>query len=177
MNKNEFENQLASASTLISVANELEQKLEENVTAINERKVGSAAAVVVAKDILNLMRMLQSRLTDESVPADARLQQASDVVRSLTGWLEAFPHSEREDITRMESTQEGMRRALHSVRDTGQARLAALRELEAVAKDPPAGPRKPGQRPLKIATVQHAKELRESMAEDEETSVNIGERP
>lgn len=168
MNKNEFETQVASANSLVSVADELERKLDENTIAINERRIGSAAAVNVTKDILNLMRMLQIRLGDESIAPETRSQQAGEVVRSIVGWLEAFPHSEREDITRMEATQDGMRRALQSVRDTGQARLAALRELEAVAKEPPVGPRKPGQRPIKAATIQHAKELRESMEEKQQ---------
>lgn len=166
MNKIEFETQVASASALVSVADELERKLEENTVAINERRIGSSAAVNVAKDILNLMRMLQSRIVDESVPIEARLGQTTEVVRSIVGWLEAFPHSERDDIVRMEATQDGMRRALQSVRDTGQARLSVLRELESVAKEPPAGSRKPGQRPIKASVIQHAKELRQTLTEE-----------
>lgn len=170
MNKTDFEIQMASASTLVSVAEELERKLEENSATINERKIGSTAAVNITRDVLNLMRMIQIRLSDESVPLETRTQQAGEIVQSLIGWLEVFPYNEREDITRMEATQEGMRRALQSVRDTGRARIESLREVESIAKDPPAGPRKPGQRPIKIATVQHAKELRSSLAEDQESN-------
>jgi len=163
MDKIELETQVASASTLVSVADELERKLEENSTVISERRVGSTAAVNVTRDILSLMRRLQARITDSNVTTEARLAQADEVVRSLIGWLEAFPHNERDDITRMEATQEGMRRALQSVRDTGQARLAALREIETLAKSPPSTARKPGQRPVKISAAQHAKELRSSI--------------
>lgn len=177
MNKSEFDMQLMSANTLVSVADELERRLEENTTAINERRIGSVAAVNVTKDILNLMRMLQVRLGDESATFETRVQQAGEVVRSLVGWLEMFPYSEREDITRMEATQDGMKRALQSVRDTGNARLIALRELESVAKEPPVGPRKPGQRPVKASTLQHAKELRDSTEEAAETSSDFSERP
>lgn len=170
MNKQEFENQLMSASTLVSVADELEKKLEENTVTINERKIGSQASVRVVSDILNLMKLLRSKLLDGEMPLETRFQQVAGVVDSLTTWLENFPHSEREEITRMEATQDGMTRALASVRDTGNARLAALRELEAATQEPPKGPRKPGQRPVKISTVQHAKELRASL---ENEKVNV----
>lgn len=175
MNKQEFETQLASATALVTTADELEKKLEENTATINERKIGSTAAVGVVKDILTLMKMVQGRLLDENTSPELRLQQSGEVVRSLVTWLEEFPHREREDITRMEATQEGMRRALSSVRDTGQARINTLRELETVAKDPPVLPRKPGQRPIKASTAQHAKELRSSIENEIKNDDQVSE--
>lgn len=166
MNKSEFDMQLMSANTLVSVADELEKNLESNALAINERKIGSAAAIRVSNDTLELVRMLRVRLSNMDATPEAKLQQADEFIRSLIGWLEAFPINEREDIARMEATQDGMRRALQSVRDTGQARLTVLRELETTVNEPPPPSRKPGQRPVKASTIQHAKELRNSI-EDE----------
>ena len=171
MNKQEFENQLASATTLITVADDFERKLEENVPRIHERRVGSIAAVKVTNDILPLARLLQIRLLNSEIPLEERHDQVIEVVRSLISWLESFPQSEREDIIRMEATQEGMRRALASIREAGNSKVEALRELEAVAREPLRAPRKPGQRPVKAATIQHAKELKRSMDdEDRQTS-------
>ena len=115
-----------AAQRLIDVSKELEKQASLNDKIIEERKITSSATCSFSVDILKLILTLRDSMNDQDQDVEDRMRKSLEVLNSIVEALEAYPSSQRDEIIKLEATQEGMRRALEAVRATGENELEAL---------------------------------------------------
>jgi hypothetical protein len=115
-----------AAQRLIDVSKELEKQASLNDKIIEERKITSSATCSFSVDILKLILTLRDSMNDQDQDVEDRMRKSLEVLNSIVEALEAYPASQRDEIIKLEATQEGMRRALEAVRATGENELEAL---------------------------------------------------
>jgi hypothetical protein len=149
------------ADALIKTADNLISKLAENERMIEERKLTKAAT----DDILDQLTHVISGVLLEAKSGDPdpvkRVEKIIEVLTVITKNLESLKRSASDDLIRFISMQEGMRRALEAVRETG---VAKTREIERVLRlseaDDPEARRRVGEHPETITAKRNAKSLK-----------------
>lgn len=149
------------ADALIKTADNLISKLAENERMIEERKLTKAAT----DDILDQLTHVISGVLLEAKSGDLdpvkRVEKIVEVLTVITKNLESLKRSASDDLIRFISMQEGMRRALEAVRETGAAKA---REIERVLRlseaDDPEARRRVGEHPETITAKRNAKSLK-----------------
>lgn len=149
------------ADALIKTADNLISKLAENERMIEERKLTKAAT----DDILDQLTHVISGVLLEAKSGDLdpvkRVEKIVEVLTVITKNLESLKRSASDDLIRFISMQEGMRRALEAVRETGAAKT---REIERVLRlseaDDPEARRRVGEHPETITAKRNAKSLK-----------------
>lgn len=93
----------------------------------------------------------------------AHFENISNFVASVAKQLEETIKSSNDDVLRLEATQEGMRRALQAVRESGLLQERELEKIEALAEvENPEARRKVGEHPETMSVKRNAVSLKKS---------------
>jgi len=155
MNNNELEQQRIAAIGAISISEELLNKLSENERVIIESKASSNAVANITINISDVIRRAIDEMNIESV------EKSTATLRTLLAWMEENANKLKIDAVRVEGIQDGMRRALEAVKQTGNMRAAEIEKIVALAAaDADESRRMSGDRPEKLSIKRKAAELR-----------------
>jgi len=155
MNNNELEQQRIAAIGAISISEELLNKLSENERVIIESKASSNAVANITINISDVIRRAIDEMNIESV------EKSTATLRTLLTWMEENANKLKIDAVRVEGIQDGMRRALEAVKQTGNMRAAEIEKIVALAAaDADESRRMSGDRPEKLSIKRKAAELR-----------------
>ncbi len=122
-----------AAQRLIEVSNELGSQISMNDKMIEERRTVAAATSNLSADILRIILTIRDSLNDKSQNVEERMQKSLDVIGSVVNVLESYPTNQREEIIKLEATQEGIRRTLEAIKTIGENEI---RELDSPALPP-----------------------------------------
>ena len=122
-----------AAQRLIEVSNELGSQISMNDKMIEERRTVAAATSNLSADILRIILTIRDSLNDKSQNVEERMQKSLDVIGSVVNVLESYPTNQREEIIKLEATQEGIRRTLEAIKTIGENEI---RELDSPARPP-----------------------------------------
>jgi len=155
MNNNELEQQRIAAIGAISISEELLNKLSENERVIIESKASSNAVANITINISDVIRRAIDEMNIESV------EKSTATLRTLLAWMDENANKLKIDAVRVEGIQDGMRRALEAVKQTGNMRAAEIEKIVALAAaDADESRRMSGDRPEKLSIKRKAAELR-----------------
>jgi hypothetical protein len=155
MNNNELEQQRIAAIGAISISEELLNKLSENERVIIESKASSNAVANITINISDVIRRAIDEMNIESV------EKSTATLRTLLAWMDENANKLKIDAARVEGIQDGMRRALEAVKQTGNMRAAEIEKIVALAAaDADESRRMSGDRPEKLSIKRKAAELR-----------------
>ena len=89
------------------------------------------------------------------------VEKSTATLRTLLAWMEENANKLKIDAVRVEGIQDGMRRALEAVKQTGNMRAAEIEKIVALAAaDADESRRMSGDRPEKLSIKRKAAELR-----------------
>ena len=131
MNKFNKESKAAIVDFVSALVQDLQSKISVNDATIENRKIASSSSITLASDVLKVVKMISESLSDESTELSLRVSKSAEMVSALESSLENLPRSEREEIIRLEASQDGMRRVIEAVREASLAHLE-----EAKPQDP-----------------------------------------
>jgi hypothetical protein len=154
MNIKELEAQRVTAEGIISISDDLIGKLSENDRVIGESRAAADAIANVSTSINETLKRAITEMNSESV------EKSTATLRTLLAWLDERVLRSNLDATRLEGTQEGMRRALEAVKQTGSMRIAEIDRIIELASSEDEPRRATGERPEKLAVKRKAAELR-----------------
>lgn len=129
MHKAEIKHQRIAAEGAISIANNLLIKLEENEKTIVESRIITETTLRLVSSINDVLRRVILELSHETV------EKSISTLQTLASWLDDCAAKNKTDTTHIEGVQEGMRRALDAVKQTGTLRVAEIQRTLALAKD------------------------------------------
>jgi hypothetical protein len=162
MTQEEFDRISNVSQEIVKLANELISKLEMNQATIEERRISNAATSTVINEMSNLMNELLTEISSDDAPPDQKLARVKEFLTSLISSLQSSQRSSEHELIRLTATQDGMRRALEAVRDTGNLRIQELARIEILANtENPESRRSVGDRPETVATKRNAKSLKQ----------------
>lgn len=168
MTQEELDRISYASQEIIKLSDDLIAKLEANKTTIEERRIANAATTTMAGEVSGLMNQLLAEIKGGDAPPEKKLTQVVDFLVSLVGTLQSSQRASEEELIRLTATQDGMRRALEAVRETGALRLQELRRIETLSQqDNPEARRSVGARPETVATKRNAKSLRQNREGDD----------
>lgn len=117
MNKLNKESKAAIVDFVSALVQDLQSKISVNDATIENRKIASSSSIALASDVLKVVKMISASLSDESAELSLRVSKSAEMVAALESSLENLPRSEREEIIRLEASQDGMRRVIEAVRE------------------------------------------------------------
>ena len=164
MTQEELEKNKFASQRIITVADELIKKLDTNDRTIAERRVVTAATSNLSKEFISILNqvLVEMRSTNVEDPR-AHLENLSNVVSSVVTQLEETIRVSNDEVTRLEATQDGMRRALQAVRDSGLLQERELEKISTLAeREDPEARRKTGEHPESFSTKRNASSLKKS---------------
>jgi len=162
MTQEEFIRISHSSQEIIKLADELISKLTTNQPMIEERRVSNAATSAMTNEIANLVNGLLAELRASEGTAEQKLGRVMDFLGSLVSSMQSSQRASEDELVRLAATQDGMRRALEAVRETGVMRTQELARIEALSqRDNPEARRSIGDRPETVATKRNAKSLKQ----------------
>jgi hypothetical protein len=89
------------------------------------------------------------------------VEKSTATLRTLLIWMDETTLKSKIEAAHLEGTQDGMRRALEAVKQTGNMRIAEINKIiELAAADPDESRRISGDRPEKLSIKRKAAELR-----------------
>jgi hypothetical protein len=164
MTREDLERQKFAANYVIDIIDSFNQRIDENQKIIANKRLTHEGAKQFSLEVSKALNsvLLEVGMGKES-PAET-LEKIVGVIRSISDSIDAATKQGTEELIRMESTQEGMKRALEAVKTTAQGTLLDAEKIVKMAESPPPEdklPRQAGTRPEKIALKKNAKELRE----------------
>ena len=155
MNNNELEQQRIAAIGAISISDELISRLSENERVLIESRSSSDAASNMVTNVSDVIRRAISEMSTDSV------EKSITTLRTLLAWMEESVIKSKVETARVEGIQDGMRRALEAVKQTGNMRIAEIDKIiELAAAEPDESRRTSGERPEKLSLKRKATELR-----------------
>jgi len=155
MNNNELEQQRIAAVGAISISEDLINKLSENERIIFETKAASNTMSNMTANISDVIHRAINEMNAESV------EKSTATLRTLLTWMDETTLKSKIEAAHLEGTQDGMRRALEAVKQTGNMRIAEINKIiELAAADPDESRRMSGDRPEKLSIKRKAAELR-----------------
>ncbi len=136
--------------SVIALANDLLEKVNANDQIISERKISVETTDRLTGEIVNVLRHAASDASSSVDSAEVKLGRLIDIISSLISSMESSSRLSREDLIRLEATQEGMRRALTAVKNEGQLKLqeAEVAHQTAIIADAPETARKRSSRKI-----------------------------
>jgi hypothetical protein len=164
MTQEELDRNKFASQKIITVADELIKRLDTNDRTIAERRVVTAATSNLSKEFISILNQVlgEMRLTNIEDPR-AHLENLSNIVSSVVTQLEETIRVSNDEVTRLEATQDGMRRALQAVRDSGILQERELEKISALAEsEDPEARRKIGEHPETFSTKRNASALKKS---------------
>lgn len=164
MTQEELDRQKFAAQRITIVADELIKKLESNDKTIYERRISVSATSSLSRDFLMILSQIfneaKSQTQDDH---QARLERISSIISSVISQIESTIKAADEDVIRLEATQDGMRRALDAVRESGTLQAKELEKIEYLAqKDDPEARRKIGEHPETVLSKRTAASLKKN---------------
>lgn len=155
MNNNELEQQRIAAIGAISISDELISRLSENERVLIESRSASDAASNMVTNVSDVIRRAISEMSTDSV------EKSITTLRTLLAWMEESVIKSKVETARVEGVQDGMRRALEAVKQTGNMRITEIDKIiELAAAEPDESRRTSGERPEKLSLKRKAAELR-----------------
>lgn len=155
MNNNELEQQRIAAIGAISISDELISRLSENERVLIESRSSSDAASNMVTNVSDVIRRAISEMSTDSV------EKSITTLRTLLAWMEESVIKSKVETARVEGVQDGMRRALEAVKQTGNMRITEIDKIiELAAAEPDESRRTSGERPEKLSLKRKAAELR-----------------
>lgn len=155
MNTKELEMQRLASEGVISISDDLIGRLSENERIIIESRVSSDTMASMAASVGDVVKRAIVEMTSESA------EKSTATLRTLLSWLDETVTKSRLDAAKVEGIQEGMRRALEAVKQTGTMRIAEIDRIIAISEAGPDESRRvPGERPEKLSVKRKAAELR-----------------
>jgi len=168
MTQEEFDRITYASQEIIKLSDELIGKLEANKAMIDERRIASAATNTMTSQVSGLMNQLLAEIRVSDAPAEQTLSKVVEFLVSLVSTLQSSQSASEEELIRLTATQDGMRRALEAVRETGALRLQELRRIETLSQqDNPEARRSIGARPETVAAKRNAKSLKQNREGDD----------
>jgi phage shock protein A len=164
MTQEEFDKNKFAAQRVVAVADELIKKLETNDRTIAERRVMTTATSNLSREFISVLNQILGEMKSTSIEDPlVRLENLSNVVASVVSQLEENLRSSNDEVVRLEATQDGMRRALQAVRDSGALQERELEKISALAEsENPEARRKVGEHPESFSTKRNASSLKKS---------------
>jgi hypothetical protein len=155
MNNNELEQQRIAAIGAISISDELISRLSENERVLIESRSSSDAASNMVTNVSDVIRRAISEMSTDSI------EKSITTLRTLLAWMEESVIKSKVETARVEGVQDGMRRALEAVKQTGNMRITEIDKIiELAAAEPDESRRTSGERPEKLSLKRKAAELR-----------------
>lgn len=155
MNNNELEQQRIAAIGAISISEDLINKLSENERVIIETRAASIATSNMATNVADVIQRVINGMNADSV------EESTTMLRTLLAWMEETITKSKIETARVEGIQDGMRRALEAVKQTGNMRIIEIDKIIALAAaEPNESHRTSGERPEKLSIKRKAAELR-----------------
>ena len=155
MNNNELEQQRIAAIGAISISEDLISKLSENERVIIETKAASITMSNMAANISDVIHRAINEMNTDSV------EKSTATLRTLLAWMDETTLKSKIEAAHLEGIQDGMRRALEAVKQTGNMRITEINKIiELAAADPDESRRMTGDRPEKLSIKRKAAELR-----------------
>jgi hypothetical protein len=105
--------------TIISLAESLLQKLAENDSIIIEKRISNSTLENIVKELMPALTSLKAEV-ELPTPAEERLQKTSGALGMIINSLSSSLRASQDELIKLEATQDGMRRALTTVKDVGQ---------------------------------------------------------
>ena len=123
MNKFNKESKAAVVDFVSTLVQDLQSKIAVNDVTIENRKIATASSLALSTDLLKIVRMVHDALSDESTEPAARVLKSLEMVSALESSLKNLPQAEREEIIRLEASQDGMRRVIEAVREAASTQV------------------------------------------------------
>ena len=164
MTQEELDKQKFASQRVITVADELLRNLEVNDKTIAERRVSVTATSKLSNDFVSVLNQIlaETRAPDVEDPR-AHLENLAGIIASVMKQIEEGVRASSDEILQLEATQEGMRRALRAVRESGTLQHRELEKIEELSElDNPEARRWAGGHPETMAVKRNAAGLKKS---------------
>lgn len=130
MSKLNKESRAAVSDFVSTLVQDLQSKISVNDVTIQNRKISSNSSIALTADILKVIKIIRGSLVDDSIELADRVSKSLEMVAALESSLENFPNTEREEIIRLEASQDGMRRVVEAVRESGASYAAEISQVD-----------------------------------------------
>jgi hypothetical protein len=164
MTQEELEKNKFASQRVITVADELLRNLEVNDKTIAERRVTATATSKLSNDFVSVLGQIlaETRAPDVDDPR-AHLENLAGIIVSVMKQIEEGIRISSDEVLQLEATQEGMRRALRAVRESGALQQRELEKIEELSElENPEARRKIGEHPETMAVKRNAASLKKS---------------
>jgi hypothetical protein len=104
---------------IINIAEALMQNLNENDNIIIEKRISNTTLENVVKELLPALSNIKIEM-ESSSPIEQRIQKATGAIGMIINSLSTSLRAAQDDLIRLEATQDGMKRALTTVKKVGQ---------------------------------------------------------
>jgi hypothetical protein len=104
---------------IINIAEALMQNLNENDNIIIEKRISNATLENVVKELLPALSNIKIEM-ESSSPIEQRIQKVTGAIGMIINSLSTSLRAAQDDLIRLEATQDGMKRALTTVKEVGQ---------------------------------------------------------
>lgn len=164
MTQEELDRQKFASRRIVTIADELIAKLGENEKVIYERRLTTGVTSNLSLEFVSILNQIMGEMRSPSAEDPrVRLENVMNIIASVAKQLEETVKSSNDDVLRLEATQEGMRRALGAVRESGLLQERELEKIEALAEtEDPEARRKVGEHPEAMRTKRNASSLKKS---------------
>lgn len=151
---------------IVKLSEELLSRLQENSAMIDDKRVSNAAVQLIVNDVANVLNQLVGEIKTGTDAPEQKLGRVAEFLVSFIGSLQASQRTAEDELIRLIATQDGMRRALEAVRETGSLRIQEVERIERLAQQEDPEARRPiGARPETVAAKRNAKALKKSQAD------------
>ena len=164
MTQEELEKNKFASQRVITVADELLRNLEVNDKTIAERRVTATATSKLSNDFVSVLNQIlaETRAPDVEDPR-AHLENLAGIIASVMKQIEESVRVSSDEVIQLEATQDGMRRALRAVRESGALQQRELERIEELSElENPEARRKIGEHPETVAAKRNAASLKKS---------------
>jgi len=146
------------------VADELLRNLEVNDRTIAERRVTATATSKLSNDFVSVLGQILAETRAPGVEdPQAHLENLAGIIASVMKQIEEGIRASSDEVIQLEATQEGMRRALRAVRESGALQQRELEKIEELSElDNPEARRKIGEHPETVSAKRNAASLKKS---------------
>lgn len=162
MTQEDVNNEKMIADGMIKIANELITKLSANEKTIEERKISLAATEELSEQVEQIINGALAEARSGDPDLTKRIERVIEILTMTLKNIGSMRKATSDDVIRLIATQDGMKRALETVKETGHMRL---REIEKIVKlsqqEDPERRRKIGEHPETVATKRNAKTLKQ----------------
>jgi hypothetical protein len=164
MTQEELDRQKFASQRVIMVADELLRNLEVNDRTIAERRVTATATSKLSNDFVSVLGQILAETRTPGIEDPwAHLENLAGIIASVMKQIEEGIRASSDEVIQLEATQEGMRRALRAVRESGALQQRELEKIEELSElDNPEARRKIGEHPETMAVKRNATSLKKS---------------